>query len=202
MDHEIGFVARCVGHREVHTQPLGYFATRNLRIHHLHRAARSGPPASRQANPLCRTDHRDAITDPRRCVPQRIDGLQICREHGTGPAHRRQNMNGIDRHHVPGLVREQAEHRTAQESGGAFFDDANAAVAVFQRARKVARLKGSTHVLVLADRHFTAIDQSLGAAADATVQGTHPHLLSGRRGQSLSAKFNATRLDQPAGVGG
>ena len=110
-------------------------------------------------------------------------------------------MNGIGWHHIPCLVREQAEDRATQECNGAFFDDADTAVAVLHRARKIARLKGGAHALDLAGRHFAAINQGLGAAADAAVQGAHLYLIGSRLGKRLGAQLGEAWFDQPAGLG-
>ncbi len=130
-------------------------------------------------------DDGHPIAEQRCSVPQRVDrGLDGAREHrasrGNVLGH---HGHGSGRHHVGGLVREEAEDRAAAQPGGPLFDGADVEVAVLDRPREVALLERSPHRGVLTWRHTAAEHERLGAAADAGPQRAHHHVVSSGRGQ-------------------
>ena len=70
------------------------------------------------------------------------------------------------------------------------FDDApDARIAVLDRCRKLARLKGRAHSPVLGGRYLAVEHESLGAAADSAVQCPYPEMARDERRQLLTAQL-------------
>ena len=77
-------------------------------------AAARGEPRDEAADGA-RADHRDAVAEPRRRVPDSVDRrLEVRGEHRARGWHAvRQRVHGRDRHDVARLVRIEAKHRAA-----------------------------------------------------------------------------------------
>ena len=146
-----------------------------------------------------RPDDGDPVTDPRRRVPERVDGrLDRAREHGPS----RRHVVGDDDHRLDGddvcrLVRVQAEDRPSDELRRPLLDDADAEVAVLHRRREVTLLVRGAHDGVLVLGHGAAEDDRLGAAAHARVQGAHEHLARAGRGHGSRPDLAPAGLDHP-----
>ena len=100
-------------------------------------------------------------------------------------------------HDVAGLVRVQDEDRSVPELARSTLDAANAGVAVLDRDRKLAGLKGRAHARVLGRGDPPLEDQRFGAAADAAVKGADQHVLVGHGRQRLAPDFAAARGGHP-----
>ena len=74
------------------------------------------------------------------------------------------------RHKVVRLMRIQAEDHLSHPIRRAGDDASDARIAVLDRCRKFAHLKGRAHAPVLGVRHSAVEHESLGAAADSTVE--------------------------------
>ena len=95
----------------------------------------------------------------------------------------------------------ETEHQPPPQVLRPLLHPSHVAVAIFDRPRKVPRLKGGAHGGVLAGRHLTTEDQGLGAAADPAVKGAHQDLPGLGRGQGLGADLPAAGLQEPVGLG-
>lgn len=100
----------------------------------------------------------------------------------------------MGRHLVHRLVRVQAEHGSPQQIVGPGLDHTHIHIAVFHRARELARLERRAHALRLAGRHLAAKHQAFGAPAHAGVRvrtRTSPSAMAGKASLRISARPGA-----------
>src|SRR5699024_1071078 len=98
---------------------------------------------------------------------------------------------------VPALVWVEAEHQLSVQGWRALFDDADAEVAVLDRAGEVSVLERRAHQRVLLGGDLAAEDQGLGAAADSAAHGADLYVVGARRGQGFCADLAASGLGDP-----
>src|SRR5690606_15957275 len=91
----------------------------------------------------------------------------------------------------------EAEDAAAAQRVRALLDDADVAVAVFDRRGEIPFLERCAHARVLARRHAAAQHERLRAAADTAEQRAHEHLVRPRCAQALAANLSAAGLRYP-----
>ena len=114
-------------------------------------------------------DDRHPVAEQRCGVPQGVDsGFDGPGENGTRGWHAlRHERHRACRYHVGGLVRIEAEDRSAAQLRRSLLHRADVEVAVLDRPRELPLLERRPHCVVLARRHPAPEHQGLGAAADA-----------------------------------
>ena len=147
-------------------------------------------------------DDGDPVADQWCGVPQSVDGgLDRTRENGPSGWHALgHDGHRAGRHDIGGLVRVQAEHRSAAQLRRALLHGADVEVAVLERPREVPLLKRRPHRGVLGRRHAAPEHQRLGAAADAGPQRAHHHVVAPRLGQRDRPDLPAAGRAQPERV--
>ena len=159
-----------------------------------------GQEAHQQAGDAA-TDDADAIGRGGAGIPQRVEcRLHIGGEYGAGGGHvvRHLDQHGERRvEHV--LVRMLADDALAHQIGRAGLDQADGAIAVFHRMRKIARLHRRAHALVFGGGNAALEDQAFGAAADAGGQHADARRAGFWIGQVLGAECHAAWRVIPQG---
>ena len=82
-----------------------------------------------------------------------------------------------DRDDIAVLVWEEAEDATSDELVGSVLHLADRQITELHGPRELAVLKGRAHPVGDRGRHPSGVDEQLGAAADAGVQGADQHLV-------------------------
>src|SRR5262249_55477203 len=117
-------------------------------------------------------DDDDTVADVRPGIPRGIDRrLEIGGE--DGPSRRdgvREYVHRTRRHVKAGLMGVEREDAASAQERGAFFDNADVRVAVFDRRWKLSGLERRAHPLVFTLRYASFEHRELGAPAHAGVQ--------------------------------
>ena len=207
VDHEVGLGARAAGSGEADAQRAGDRRAARIRVDELDLAAGHAPgEPGDEAAERAGADDGDAIAEPQVRVPEAVDrGFEVGREDRARRGDRfGQRVHGRRRHDIARLVRMEAEDAAPAQRRGTFLDLADAAVAVLDRRRELARLERGAHARVFAGRHLAAEDERFGAPADAAVECADAHFVGTASAERLAAYLTVAGAGDPegAGVGG
>ncbi len=203
MEDQIAIASRVGGQRELDTERGGDLGPTGIDVHERHLRRRKGAQQARHAAAdHSGPDYGDAVAEQWRRVPEGVDrGLDRAGEDGASRGY----VLGHDghrarRHHVSGLVRIEAENRTAAQLRGPLLNRPDVEVAVLDGSGEVPLLEGRPHRRVLVRRHRAAEDQRLGAAADAGERGADQHVVRSGIAQRGRSDLTAARGAQPERV--
>ena len=196
-----------VGRGEVHPERGRRRGAGRVDVDERHRDARDprqqpGDAAAEQAG----ADHGHPVAEQRRGVPQGVDAPSPrCRPAPPAPPGTSSGTTVTAEAGTTYAVWWGCRQKTVRprRSAGPVLDEADAEVAVLDRAGEVAVLERRPHRVVLARRHVPAEDQGLGPPADRGPQRPHEHVLRARRRQrdrdgSRRRPARAARTPAPA----
>ena len=193
MNHDVRPLRDRVGPGETHADRARDRCPVRVDVDQLDVAARNAPCEPRdQAADGSGADDGDAIADLGPRIPQPVDGrLEVGGQHGAARRHRvghhvhRRSGNDVAR-----LVRVQHKDAAILQFARAALHHPDAGVAIFDRCRKLARLKRRPHTPILADRHTPLKDERLCSTADTAVQRSHHDLARRRRRQRFDSDLS------------